>query len=89
MGDHIASIRRQKGQEEAHAPALPLDFAHVWNAFIELHQCRGSGGFGPNPISFTEIASYRHVTGIDLSPWEVKVIRALDTVYIETASQSG
>lgn len=89
LGDHIAAIRRQRGQEAAKPPALPLAFAHLWNAFIELHQARGSSGFGPNPISYAEIAAYRAVTGADLSPWEVKVIRALDTVYIETASQSG
>lgn len=77
------------GKEERQPPELPLDFAHVWNAFIELHQARGSSGFGPDPISHLEIAAYRAVTGIDLSPWEVKVIRALDTVYIETSSQSG
>jgi hypothetical protein len=77
------------GKEERAAPELPRDFVHVWNAFIELHGARGSSGFGPNPIPFQEIAAYRAVTGVDLSPWEVKVIRALDTVYIETASQSG
>lgn len=89
LGDHLASIRRQQGKEERKAPELPLDFAHIWNAFIELHQARGSNGFGPVPISHMEIASYRAVTGVDLSPWEVKVIRALDTLYIETSSQSG
>jgi len=89
LGDHIASIRRQRGEEERRPPELPLDFAHVWNSFIELHNARGGSGFGPNPISYTEIASYRAVTGADLSPWEVKVIRALDTLYLETSSQSG
>lgn len=77
------------GIEPPKPPELPRHFAHVWNVFIELHAARGSSGFGPSPISFTEIAAYRSVTGIDLSPWEVKVIRALDNLYIETSSHSG
>lgn len=77
------------GQEERKPPELPTDFSHIWNAFAELHAARGGNGFGGNPISYGEIAAYRALTGTDLSPWEVKVIRALDTVYIETASQSG
>lgn len=66
-----------------------MDFAHLWNAFAEMHAARSGNGFGGNPISYAEIAAYCAVTGTDLSPWEVKVIRALDTVYIETSSQSG
>lgn len=89
LGDHIASIRKQQGKEERQPPELPLDFAHLWNAFIELHQARGSSGFGPEPIRYSEIAAFRSLTGQDLSPWEVKVIRALDTLYLETSSQSG
>lgn len=89
LGDHLASIRKQLGQAKRKPPPMPPDFAHLWNAFIELHNARSGNGFSGNPISFTEIAAYRAVTGIDLSVWEVKVIRALDTVYMETASQSG
>lgn len=70
-------------------PALPPDFVHLWNSFIELHQARGSGGFGPLAIPYSEIVSYCRLSALELSPWEVKVIRALDTVYLETASQSG
>jgi len=89
VGDHLASVRRQLGKAERVAPDLPRDFAHIWNAFIELHNARGSGGFGPCAITYSEIAAYRDLTGVDLSPWEVKVIRALDTLYIEVSSQSG
>lgn len=47
--------------------------------FLDLDQTRASSGFGSNPISFTEIANYCLLQGIEITPEEVDVIRTLDS----------
>ncbi len=47
--------------------------------FLDLDQTRSSSGFGTNPITYTEIANYCLLQGIDITSEEVDVIRALDS----------
>jgi hypothetical protein len=88
LSEHLKSIRKQKGLPERKAPPLRSEFYHIWNIFAELNHCRGSTGFGPAPISYTDIAAYGKLMGVDLTPFEVRAIRSLDNVYLETTSQS-
>ncbi len=65
-------------------PEFPAEGALVWNAFVQLSSARTSAGFGPNPITFTEIDAYcRRVA--DLMPWEVETIRDLDDEFLASA----
>ncbi len=51
--------------------------------FNELSSARGYGLNGPLAISHQEIKAYCDLMDLDLSPWEVSVIRGMDNAYIE------
>lgn len=56
----------------------------MWEFFNELQTGRTSNGFGPNPLSFSEIESWARLTGRKVAPWEVRAIKQVDAVYLET-----
>jgi hypothetical protein len=43
---------------------------------------------GPNPIAWGEIAAWAALTGADLSPFEVRVILAIDRAWLEEQARS-
>jgi len=65
----------------AEAPELPEDGIHVWMYFCELSAERG-GGMGPNPISSRDIQAWHELNGIQLEPWEVRLIKRLDREFL-------
>lgn len=70
--------------ELAAVPPLPDGAKDLWTWWRELHAARTSNGFGPNPISFTEIAMWAELTWRNPYPWEVQALKALDLLYIES-----
>ena len=42
-----------------------------------------------NPLSFTDIGWFVHLTGRPLSPWEVEMIERMDDAALASASQSA
>jgi hypothetical protein len=69
-------------------PELPKEGRATWATFLELHQTRSSG-MGIGAITYTEIDAWQRVTGIDLDPWEIVAIKALDVEFIQIASESN
>ena len=57
---------------------LPVVFFELWEWFIELHMARGSNGMTLNPISFTEIKAWAELTGTEITPKEVRLLKMLD-----------
>lgn len=51
--------------------------------FLELHSCRSSNGYGPNPLSYTEIQAFYQLNQVPVQPWEVLVLRHFDSVYLK------
>ena len=41
-----------------------------------------SGGMGPVPLSWREIAEWTRLSGIELPPWQVRLLRNLSVAYI-------
>ena len=60
--------------------------AHVWYAFITLSNTRSAGFSGPNPITYEQIKAWKELTETPISPWEVTVIKRVDTVYMGTVN---
>jgi hypothetical protein len=54
----------------------------IWQYFTQLSNARGSNGYGPNPISYTEIKSWNDLTQSNVSPFEVNIIKRLDIEYL-------
>lgn len=45
-------------------------------------------GMSSGPVPFSEIEAWQRVTGIELSPWESRVIRRLSRDYLEQSFES-
>ena len=60
---------------------MPIGAIHVWTTFIRLHNRRGSSGFGPSPILWSDIDSFTRLSGFVLAPWELEIIEDLDMVF--------
>lgn len=67
-------------------PDLPREGRTAWGAFRDMHTTRFTS-MGLMPISYTEIDAWQRVTGVELEPWEVDAIRALDHEYIAMQEQ--
>jgi hypothetical protein len=44
-----------------------------------------SGGMGPAPLTFAELRAWQDMVGVELQPWEAKLMRKLS---VEFASES-
>lgn len=61
---------------------VPDEVAYIWAWFQELHAARGSSGFAPSPISYSEIFAWAQLTGREPEPWEIQVLKDIDMVYL-------
>lgn len=52
---------------------------------MQLNAAR-PGGMGPSAISFSDIAAWQQLTGIELNPWELDTLQALDQVALKAAA---
>lgn len=71
------------------APPFPDLATHIWAAFLELHNGRTYGMSGPNPISYDTIYFWCRMTGIELTPWEISVVKDLDNEYIKAMGEEN
>lgn len=81
MRDQLQSVWRQTGikpKEFEDLVELPESCISIWKWFIDLHNARGSNGFGINPISYTEIKAYFDLIDIRPEEWEIMLIKRFD-----------
>lgn len=60
---------------------------HVLDYFFEIGPLM-SAGFGPGPITHTEINAWQELLGIELSPWEFRLIRRLSLEYLAESTRA-
>lgn len=60
------------------APEIPECVEFLLSIYIELAACRGGSGFGVNPITHLDILAWSHLNRIELTPWEVDALLAMD-----------
>lgn len=94
MRQQLENVWRQTGvkpKELEEIVELPESCYQVWRWFIDLHNTRGSNGFGVNPINYTEIKSYFDLTNIVPEDWELNLIKRFDhealTAYAKEAER--
>lgn len=88
--EHLMAAERRTGQTPAmlaDAPACPAGCEELWRIFGELHSCRGSTGFGPMRITYTDVDAFQRVSGVVLQPWERDAIRRADSAYLSDWSE--
>ncbi len=71
-----------KRPAELDGPECPELLLHIWMDFMHLSRGRTSNGFGANPLTWTDIAEWQRLTRIDLSPWHVDLLVALDNAWM-------
>jgi hypothetical protein len=82
---HLQLVEEKTGRPHpliANAPPLPQGLETLWLAFLDLHSCRGSTGWGPQRITFLDMDGWQRVTGGNLNPWEVGLIRQADSIWL-------
>lgn len=86
--DHLEQVAKATGKDVGLlGPALPDVAMHLWHLFLDLHRGRDYGANGPNPLSYQLILAWSELTGIRLSPWEVDVVKVLDSLWINTVNE--
>ena len=70
-------------------PVLDSRIAHIWQWFVDLDASRASGGFGPSPITYSDIAAYQAVTREVIEPWEARAIRSIDDAILSASAKKA
>lgn len=70
-------------------PQVPWAGRRLWSVFLDLNAARGSNGWGPNPISHSEIEAWSRLHREPVRPWELDILRAMDAAYLEHATQTA
>lgn len=70
-------------------PEVPPQAAHLLDWFGELSTGRTSNGFGPNPLTWSDITAWASLTGTDLRPWEVRLLKQLDIVFLNVHAEGA
>jgi len=56
--------------------------------FGELSNGRQYGAFGPAPITFLDIKAWGELMKVELTAWEVEVLKEIDRVYMAEAMKN-
>ncbi|MGE0725101.1 MAG: hypothetical protein AB7O45_12045 [Alphaproteobacteria bacterium] len=70
-------------------PPLPAAVRYLWRTFLRLHNRRASGGFGASAIAWSDIQAFAALTRINLLPFEVEMIEALDDAWLREQARRG
>ena len=85
LREHLVARWKMTGEEPrelAEAPPIPGLAVHVWRYFADMDQFRGSSGFGPNPLSPSDILGWSQLTRTPLQDWEIRAVKRLDVAYL-------
>lgn len=74
-----------KAQLSGDRLSLPEGSAPLWRTFTALSASRSYNQFGPNAISYAEIAAYTVLMRLPLAPHHVEILRAMDATWLEHA----
>lgn len=66
----MASQLGRQPRELANAPPMPAGCEYLWLMFCDL---RNAG-----KVTYSELVAYQQLTGVNLSPFEIDVMRRLD-----------
>jgi hypothetical protein len=78
---NLTAKARADYEAELTCPPFPEALEYLWNVFLRLSARRGSGGFGVAPITWADIDAFVRHSGIQLAPFEVRLIEDLDNLY--------
>lgn len=65
-----------------------MGLRHVWQSWMRLRRRTPPGFSGPNPIVWSDIDAFLRRTGVQIGPWELKLIEAIDDLYVRPPEAS-
>ena len=75
---------------ELDGPPAPAALGYLWGWFVELSTARGGSGFGGlNPIAYLEIDAWARLSGVELTAFELGVLRRLDHLFLTVQGDHG
>jgi hypothetical protein len=80
LADHLAKPGR---------PIVPAGGELLWRWFSDLSAVRTWGIAGPDPIGFDAIEAYRRLTRWPIEERHVRVLRAMDGVFVRHFKAGG
>lgn len=85
---HLTSHWRQSGvcPDQLNYPDLPYELAHIWEWWIDL-QSTAPIGMERSHINYTEIANWSTLLKINITPFEIRCIMALDSAHMRCHSE--
>jgi hypothetical protein len=63
--------------------------AYVWDWWCRLHQARGHGAAGPQPIGYTEIDAWARLTQRRLDLLEIDCLVTIDRLFLNSLVKSN
>lgn len=78
-------IKALQEQASSGKAFIPPHAKPVWDAFLALSRTRRYNSFGPEAITYQEIAAFRDMMGIPLQAHHIAIITTLDAAWIEQA----
>jgi hypothetical protein len=84
LREHLLAGWRQTGKkpDELDLPPLDPSLQPIWDAFLDLGRSRAPAMSGLAPITYSEILAWQQANRVDLTPWEVDTLRAVDAAAI-------
>jgi hypothetical protein len=86
LREHLMQAEKQIGKgkvKELQMPPFPFQLYREWGWFSDLHAARQSSGFGPLPLSYSEMHSYFFLINEKPNPWQMGMLRRLDGVALK------
>lgn len=71
---------------QLNAYPIPRELKYLYEWFCDLSACRGSNGYGPNPLSPSIIRDWQDMSGHYINPWEFELLRRLDRTWLKVYS---
>lgn len=63
----------------------PRALVYVWDWFCDISSSRKSGYGGSEPISYEELRAWQALNGIELTKYELSLIRKIDRTFINVS----
>jgi len=74
-------------EAELALPPFPIELAYLWSAFMRLRRRSAGGLNGPEPVTLQAIETLSRLSCLRFAPWEIKLIEALDDLYLVSVSK--
>lgn len=81
----VQLIKALQEQASGGKAFIPPHAKPVWDAFLALSRTRRYNSFGPEAITYQEIAAFRNMMGIPLQAHHIAIITALDAGWLKEA----